>query len=474
MGQEYKKRDGVDIAPPAYISTEKKTKAERLLIGAMLREPFNLSKHLGRLSAVALSHSGGDLPAAFAEILNQFLQYGNYSALSIAQKTGVDVSYYASNDTEIDLEWAVDLWWSEYSVWAENMAMMHGLSASVSDSGVDAMRAAVDEARERYGVNTSDASTSPAGAFVEWGMDKLDGKEKFHIARPHANALRDVVKAFCPGDFWIVGGRPSMGKTQFSMNLLSGFYDAGAKGLYFSLEMLGEALLRRLLGVRHGINPLENWDNLDRHTVSRALSETASISEGNTKIIDTAYTVHDIESACTAAHYRGELDFVVIDYIGIMQGRASAQNRERELAGISASLKRMAKRLNVPVIALSQLSRAVETRGGSKRPLLSDLRDTGTLEQDADGVMFLYRPEYYGIMEDENGESLKGVGEVIVAKQRNGPVDTVRLSYTPIRGYRDFPENRFQADVADFTVPKSETNEIITAARPSADQDIPF
>ena len=472
MGVEYKKRDSVEPLAPAYISTEKKIKAERLLIGAMLREPFNLSKYLGRLSPVALSHSGGDLPAAFAEILSQFSQYGNYSALSINQKTGVDVSYFAANDTEIDLDWAVDMWWQEYSVWAESMAMMHGISQSVSDGGADAMRAAVETARDKYGVNTSDASISPAEAFVEWGMNKMDGKEKLHIARPHANALRDVVKAFCPGEFWLIGARPSMGKTQFSMNLLSGFYDSGAKGRYFSIEMTGDSLLRRLLGVRHGINPQENWEYLDRQTVSRAISETASIGEGPIKIIDNAYSLHDIEAACIAAHYRGELDFVVIDYVGLIVGRSSAQNRERELASISASLKRMAKRLNVPVIALSQLSRAVETRGGSKRPQLSDLRDTGTLEQDADGVMFLYRAEYYDILEDENGESLKGVGEVIVAKQRNGPVDTVKLSYNPIRGYRDFPDTRLHP--TDFTQPKSGENNIIISARPMNNTDIPF
>ena len=107
--------------------------------------------------------------------------------------------------------------------------------------------------------------------------------------------------------------------------------------------------------------------------------------------------------------------------------RSGGGNREQEIASISRALKNIAKELNVPVVALSQLSRAVETRGGDKRPQLSDLRESGSIEQDADMVMFLYRPEYYGITEDEMGQPSNGVGEVIIAKHRNGSLDTVKL-----------------------------------------------
>lgn len=123
---------------------------------------------------------------------------------------------------------------------------------------------------------------------------------------------------------------------------------------------------------------------------------------------------------------------IIIDYLQLMSGNADGKgggNREQEIASISRALKMLAKELNVPVIALSQLSRAVETRGGDKRPMLSDLRESGSIEQDADMVLFLYRPEYYGITEDEMGNPTAGVGEVIIAKHRNGSLENVQLKF---------------------------------------------
>jgi replicative DNA helicase len=125
-----------------------------------------------------------------------------------------------------------------------------------------------------------------------------------------------------------------------------------------------------------------------------------------------------------------DIGMIIIDYLQLMQGNVKAGgNREQEIAGISRSLKELAKELDVPIIALSQLSRAVETRGGDKKPMLSDLRESGSIEQDADMVMFLYRPEYYGLTTYEDGSSTQGVAEVIIAKQRSGPVGDVRLRF---------------------------------------------
>src|SRR5690606_3046009 len=141
------------------------------------------------------------------------------------------------------------------------------------------------------------------------------------------------------------------------------------------------------------------------------------------------------------------VELIIIDYLQLMSGDSSKSgggggNREQEIASISRALKNIAKELNVPIIALSQLSRAVEVRGGDKRPQLSDLRESGSIEQDADMVMFLYRPEYYNITADEEGNSLQGVGEVIIAKHRDGSLDTVRLKF--IGKFTKFADLDFQ------------------------------
>jgi len=123
-----------------------------------------------------------------------------------------------------------------------------------------------------------------------------------------------------------------------------------------------------------------------------------------------------------------DIDLIIIDYMQLLQGTGRVESRQQEISQISRSFKMLAKELDIPIVALSQLSRAVETRGGDKRPILSDLRESGSIEQDADVVMFIYRPEKYGVL-DDNGNTQEGVAELIVSKQRNGPTGTVRLSF---------------------------------------------
>jgi replicative DNA helicase len=167
-----------------------------------------------------------------------------------------------------------------------------------------------------------------------------------------------------------------------------------------------------------------------------------------------------------------DIQIIIIDYLQLMSGDGDKKgNREQEISKISRSLKGLAKELNVPVIALSQLSRAVETRGGTKRPQLSDLRESGAIEQDADIVSFIYRPEYYQILEDEEGNSLKGVAEIIIAKHRNGALDTVKLKFTAdFAKFDDLDNNDFK----DFG-PLTPDDSIITRpSRMNDDEDIPF
>ena len=170
---------------------------------------------------------------------------------------------------------------------------------------------------------------------------------------------------------------------------------------------------------------------------------------------------------------------VIIDYLQLMSGGGNNKNtnREQEISQISRALKGLAKELSVPVIALSQLSRAVEVRGGSKRPQLSDLRESGAIEQDADIVSFIYRPEYYQILEDESGQSLKGIAEIIIAKHRNGALDTVKLRFTDqFAKFSDLGDPNFDSfPTSDpFAAPFEPSNVITRPSKMNDDEDIPF
>lgn len=459
-------------APSSFVPSEDKAKAEQVLLGAMLREPFNLSKYIGQLNRTALSMASGQAAADLIEIMDQFAQYGKYSAYTVSHKTGNNTAAYASRDTEVDLAWAVENWWHQYSCWAESCAMAAGMAESVN--GVAAMRQATEKERERLGLNTADVSTDYCEDFANWAADKIEGKETHYLTTPSTESLRKIVKAFEPGELWVFAGRPGMGKTQHALNLLSHFYDQGLKGLFISLEMSPEQLLRRMLGIRHGVNPQSDWSMLDRTTLWNATNDVRSIHD-RVKIVNNCNTIADVEAQSMAAHYRGELQFLMIDYLQLISASAGKSYDENtEMTRVTGALMRMARTMDIPIIALSQLSRNVENRGGSKRPTLSDLRSSGAIEQNAHGVIFHYRPEYYKILEDENGMSLKGIGEAIVAKNRNGATDTARMQWNPIRGYQDITEDQPFSTQFPATAPAIDLPPDFTSARPKTTDDIPF
>ncbi len=244
-------------------------------------------------------------------------------------------------------------------------------------------------------------------------------------------------------DLLILAARPSMGKTAFQLGLTYGAAVQHGKSVgIFSLEMSAEQLVQRLLATETGVDShrlrLGMIDDSEWDRISRAFGRLA---EANIYIDDAANaTIMDVRSKARRLQAEHGLDLIIIDYLQLMTGRRS-DNRVQEVSEISRGLKGLARELNVPVIALSQLSRAVETRA-DHHPMLSDLRESGSIEQDADIVMFIYRDEKY----DENSEK-KGIAEIIIAKHRNGPVGSINLRFFERTGrfadlelYRD-PEN---------------------------------
>jgi replicative DNA helicase len=249
--------------------------------------------------------------------------------------------------------------------------------------------------------------------------------------------LDHMTSGLQPSDLIIVAGRPSMGKTAFCLNIAAHAAIEKKKVIaIFSLEMAREQLGLRLLGSEARVDAHKlRTGHLSERDWAPLSNAAGRLAEAPIFIDDTA-AISVLEMQAKARRLKAEhgLDLVIVDYMQLMRGRGNEQSREQEISNISRSLKMLAKDLKVPVVALSQLNRAVETRPGKeKRPMLADLRESGAIEQDADVIFFIYRDEVYNRCEcPPDGECLctrRGTAEVIIGKQRNGPIGKVDLTY---------------------------------------------
>ena len=240
------------------------------------------------------------------------------------------------------------------------------------------------------------------------------------------NNFDDKTSGLQKSDLIIIAGRPSMGKTSFAMNLAenAALHNENSVAV-FSMEMPGEQLALRMMSSLGRIDSHNlRTGKLDDHDWPRLISSVNMLSKAKLFIDDTAaLTPTELRARTRRLKREHGLDLVIIDYIQLMQVGGSTENRATEISEISRSLKALAKELQVPIIALSQLNRSVEQRP-DKRPIMSDLRESGSIEQDADVILFIYRDEVYNPESND-----KGTAEIIIRKQRNGPVGTVRLSF---------------------------------------------
>ncbi len=267
---------------------------------------------------------------------------------------------------------------------------------------------------------------------IEKLKDKVDGLTGVASG---FTALDRITSGWQPSDLVIIAARPAMGKTAFVLSCArNAAVQFNKPVVVFSLEMSSVQLVNRLISGETEIEQekirkgnLAEWEWQQLH------SKIGRLTEAPLFIDDTpALNIFEFRAKCRRLKAQYDIQLIIVDYLQLMHGKGDSKsgNREQEIGSISRALKSVAKELNVAVIALSQLSRAVENRpGSSKRPMLSDLRESGSIEQDADMVLFLYRPEYYGLEEDEQGRSTAGIGEVIIAKHRNGEVGTVPLRF---------------------------------------------
>ena len=274
----------------------------------------------------------------------------------------------------------------------------------------------------------------PIRTVVMNAMDKIEKASKLHgTVTGIATGFIDLdyrTAGMQPSDLVLIAARPSMGKTAFVLNIAQHVAFRQNKAVaIFSLEMSKEQLVNRLFSLESHVDAqILRTGNLSDTDWEKLIEGAGTIGSSRMIIDDTSgITISEMRSKCRKYKLEMGLDLIIIDYLQLMSGSNSRKNesRQQEISEISRSLKGLARELNVPVLALSQLSRAVEQRT-DKRPMLSDLRESGAIEQDADVCMFIYRDDYYN-KDTEN----KNMAEIIIAKQRNGPIGTVRLAWMP-------------------------------------------
>lgn len=313
---------------------------------------------------------------------------------------------------------------------------------------------------------------------IPTGFDKLD----------------KLTSGWQPSDLIIIAARPGMGKTAFVLSMARNMaIDYGHAVALFSLEMSSVQLITRLISSETGLpSEILRTGKLEQHQWEQLSVKVKDLEKAPLFIDDSpSLSIFDLRAKARRLKSQHDIKIIIVDYLQLMTAGGNGKgggNREQEISTISRNLKALAKELEVPVIALSQLSRAVETRGSSKRPLLSDLRESGAIEQDADIVSFIYRPEYYKIDEwdDDDASPTAGQAEFIIAKHRNGSLDEVRLKFIGnlgkfdnledySSGFEDMPSkmNDFETSILTKNLP-SANDAFGSISNFNDDDDMPF
>lgn len=282
-------------------------------------------------------------------------------------------------------------------------------------------------------------SSRTSGDFVPIRQVVMNALERIEKASRQSGSVTGIPTGFTdldyrtaglqPSDLILIAARPSMGKTAFALNIAHNVAFREHKACaFFALEMSKEQLVNRLFSLEARVDAqLLRTGNLSEEDWESLVQSAGVIGDSRLIIDDTpGISISELRSKCRKYKLEHGLDMIMIDYLQLMSGSGrNTDSRQQEISDISRSLKSLARELNIPVVAMAQLSRAVEQRP-DHRPMLSDLRESGAIEQDADVVMFIYRDEYYN-----KDTELKGISEIIIAKQRNGPIGTVNLAWLP-------------------------------------------
>lgn len=440
--------------PPLTIEIETATLN---LLTAILRYPLQLPDQRQSIDAVRLGHCK-QYGVPILEALRQYDEIGHYSIASVQRAVksdaneAINLMQVASNHLDSDLGFYVEVWNDEYIKFALNESYLVALTELQQTGSPELSKQTFSQVSEFLRLDANIERSEWREQFSEETDRKIQGIKNDTKTKNTIPEWKNVIPEFENSLLYIIAARPSMGKTALVMDLVKGFETQGANVCIYTLEMSGAQMARRILAREARINPRADWSVLseDRKRIIREKKEYIKSAKYDFMCnVNLPQLIADARQR----HKRGELDVIIVDHIGLLDTENPRHNDTQRITEITKRLKKLAMSLGIPVIALSQLSRSVETRGGSKRPMLSDLRDSGSVEQDADAVTFIYRAEYYGITEDEQGRSLVGIAELITAKQRDGATDVSILGYHPILGFcftEDEMRNGEQAKLIAF------------------------
>lgn len=408
------------------VMPELKTKIENLLnvlSGTIITFPAIVTEVVKIIPTESVKYF--EAGAIYEVICNTSLE-GRSNLHTLAIQTKTDVYHLQKLAAKMDpdyestcemLQELIKQYLTIYSVWEYERAIASGESHDGAT-----LQAELIKHESRLFVADSDIEED----FIEYIDKYLKGDSTDKLPAP---LELEFCNQYEEGDLVIVAGRPGMGKSMYLLNCVERWEKLGKRGIVFSLEMSTNQLRSRILNMKCGYD-IRN--QLDRENEIR---QTAEVVRNMNVVYSSARSISQIENKAKLENLAQKLDYIVIDYIQLIKGNKNRNgNRDQELGETARILKELAMSLKIPVIALAQLSRAAES-SSDKIPQLSHLRESGSLEQEADIVKFLYRAEYYGIDCDSSGASTKGMANIIVAKYRNGKVGTNTTSFSYINGF---------------------------------------
>jgi replicative DNA helicase len=416
--------------------------AERVLTCRMLGEAWHLPRVADSLHPDLFTSDN----AIARAILTLQKEKRGVSLYTVGQATGkrvADLEAIARQHEDTDIDMAHEAFREAYAQYVECFIGESVPTWINKGMTAEEVRIEADKVRREKRVDGGRAM-SDDGAETFNGMLAAahEGRAPNYPVRPPLADLRSTIPFHMPGELVLIGGRTGMGKSFLALNYLYSNALRGVPGIYFNLENISANVYKRLWQMHSGVK--FDYD-LSRLSDGEKAMHRQRWNEVHAMPFTAHYgkrTVQWVTGMIRRAYYESGIAFAVVDYVQLLKDTAgsSRRNRTDELADISAELKTLALELNIVVFGLVQINRATESRGGSNRPTLADIRGSGDLEQDADMVLLLYRPEYYGVTETETGESAIGLAEVAIGKGRECGTDVCQCRFDPVRGFHDEPK----------------------------------